>query len=101
MRIGLFSCWVNSYWGGALPACAGALVLGALPRILRNPQLRHGVALAGGASILAITRPYEGLLVCLPVAARLLLALRRAGPPRPPMLPRVFTPAATILAIVC
>src|SRR5258708_23988355 len=36
IRLATFSGWANSYMPGALPAVGGALVLGAMPRILRH-----------------------------------------------------------------
>lgn len=72
LRLGLFSCWINSYHtGGAIAALAGALLLGAVPRFLKSPRLRYSPLLAMGAALLAGTRPYEGLLLCLPVVAAL------------------------------
>jgi hypothetical protein len=69
LRLGLFSYWINTYSaGGAIAALAGALVLGALPRLTRTPRLRYGVLLAIGIALLATSRPYEGLLLCLPCA---------------------------------
>jgi hypothetical protein len=68
LRLGLFSYWTNSYHAaGSLAALGGALVLGALPRLTRTARLRYGIPLALGAGILVLTRPYEGLLLCLPV----------------------------------
>jgi hypothetical protein len=69
LRLGLFSYWVNTYSaGGSVAALGGALVLGALPRLTKTPRLRYGVLLAIGIVLLATTRPYEGLLLCIPVA---------------------------------
>jgi hypothetical protein len=69
LRLALFSYWINTYSaGGALAALGGALVLGALPRLTRTPGRRYGLLLAIGIVLLATTRPYEGLLLCLPVA---------------------------------
>jgi len=71
VRFGSFSYWANSYWGGAVTAAGGALVLGALPRIKRSPRARDGLLMGLGLAILAGSRPYEGLFVGLPVAAAL------------------------------
>jgi hypothetical protein len=72
LRLGLFSYWINTFnCGGSVAALGGALVLGALPRLTRTPRLRYGILLAAGIAILVITRPYEGLLLCVPVAGYL------------------------------
>jgi hypothetical protein len=71
VHLGLFSYWINTYHAGALPALGGALVLGALPRLIKTAWVRHGVLLAIGIAILALCRPVEGLILCLPVSAAL------------------------------
>ena len=59
-------------------------MLGALPRILHFQRPRDAVLLALGAAILLNSRPFEGAILCLPVAVVLLiLAMRQA--PRPPL----------------
>jgi len=45
----------------------GALVLGGWARWRRRVEPRHGFFIALGSMILANTRPFEGLFVCIPV----------------------------------
>jgi tetratricopeptide (TPR) repeat protein len=78
VRLSVLGHWMNTYWGGAVPAIGGALVFGALPRILRGKGARPAVILGVGLAILAQTRPYEGFLVAIPVGAALAVWLIRS-----------------------
>ena len=60
---GVLSYWDNSYWGGALAATGGALVLGGVRRIARRQCVSDAVLFAIGIGALANTRPYEGLVL--------------------------------------
>jgi hypothetical protein len=104
LRFGVFSYWDNGYWGGTLAATAGALVVGALPRIIRRQRVVDAVLMAVGIAMLANTRPYEGLMLSLVVAARLLWwLLHHRSIPSPPssklLLRRVAFPMLTVLTL--
>jgi hypothetical protein len=99
-RLALFSYWVNDYHGGAVPAIGGALVLGALPRIMRTARIRDGLWMGLGAAILANSRPYEGVLLCLPVAGALLWwAVTKSRLALSVLLRRAIAPAALLMIV--
>jgi hypothetical protein len=77
LRLGTFSYWANSYWGGAVAALGGALVLGALPRIKEERGVRDAAWMGLGLVLLFNSRPYESLFLALPVAIVLLVWLFR------------------------
>ena len=98
-NLGIVSYWINSYWGGAVAAIGGALVLGALPRIFRTQRVRYSLLLGLGVAILANSRPYEGLVFCIPVAGWLLLWVAgRSSPPLRETAPTVLLPTTGVLA---
>ena len=101
MHFGVFSYWADSYWGGAMAATGGAMVLGALPRIRRSPCVSAALLMGLGVTILANSRPYEGMIFCLPVAAASLVWMVRG--PRPPlrvMMRRFLAPICIVLGVV-
>lgn len=92
--------WVNSFWGGAAGAIGGALVLGAFGRIHRKPHAGNAIVLGIGISLLSNSRPLEGLIFCLPVAAAFLYWLagktQRAGTPKE-RIRKVLLPLVVVL----
>jgi hypothetical protein len=99
MRLASFSYWIDTYSGGAVPALGGALVLGALPRIRRAFRARDFFWMALGLVILANSRPYEGLLVSLPVLGFLVWQLLQHPHPSTLTLTERIVPAAVLLAV--
>ena len=73
IRLGVFTYWTNSYWGGSVIALGSALVVGALPRLQSRQRIRDAWWFGVGCCLLASTRPYEGLVLVLPPAIVLLV----------------------------
>jgi hypothetical protein len=100
VRLGMFTYWSQSYWGGAVAAIGGALVWGALRRVVHRPKVWDALLLGLGVAILANSRPYEGLLVSLPAAAALLVWMgRKAGPSVRVTIKRIVLPVCALLAL--
>lgn len=100
LRLGILSYWMNGYWSSSIVALGGALVMGALPRLERHARTRHSILLAIGLAILANTRPYEGLIFGVTVAAALLAWLLGENRPATKVLWfRVVTPILIALVV--
>lgn len=99
VQVGIGSYWTQSYWGGAVAATGGALVFGALPRLVREHRARHAFVLGLGLAILANSRPFEGLAAAAPVAMLLCVHLVRSrGPGRVAAWVSSAAPVALVLA---
>jgi len=68
LRLDLLNYWISSYWGGAVAATGGALVIGGFRRLIHSHCSCHALAIGIGAALLACSRPFEGFVFCLPVA---------------------------------
>jgi len=100
-HFGAINYWMESYWGGAAAGIGGALVFGALPRILRRQRVRGAILFATGIGILANSRLFEGGLfsiICLTALGWLLL--RRKMINRAAIWTRVVAPMTATLVVV-
>ena len=95
LRFGVFGYWADSYWGGNVAAIGGALVLGALPRIKSSLRISDAVLMGVGLAFMANSRPWEGVVLSLPIA--IILITWMLGKNRPPF---VISLRAVILPLV-
>lgn len=77
LQFGLCHYWAQSFWGGALAAAGGALLLGATKRICDGGRTRDAILLGFGAIIIVLTRPFEGILVGVVPAALIVCTVWR------------------------
>ena len=97
----LFSYWINSYWGGAAAATGGALVIGAFARIRRTWRARDATLLGLGVAVLANSRPFEGLVFCIPVVLGLIVTIwRRRNDFWQGAVPHLIVPVITV-GVIC
>jgi hypothetical protein len=105
IRFASFNYWDNSYWGGAVAAIGGALVLGALPRMKQQHRVRNALLMGLGFAILANSRPYEGVFFGIPVAVAMLAWLWKLKRPelgrslRRAMVPLLAVLVLTLIAM--
>ncbi len=98
--LGIASYWAQSYWGGAIAASGGALLLGGVRRLMRRSHVSDALFTGAGLAVLANSRPYEGLLFSLPAGAFLLTwMLSKRGPSVTVSLRRIVMPIFIVLIL--
>jgi hypothetical protein len=98
--LGIAGYWAQGYWGGAVAAAGGALVLGGVKRLMHRPHVRDSLLTGAGLAILANSRPFEGLLVSLPVGVFLLLhIINQRGQTLWLSIRRIVVPIIIVLAL--
>jgi hypothetical protein len=100
LRLGILSYWMNGYWSASVVALGGALMLGALPRLKKYARATDAVVMAVGVALLANSRPYEGLVLSLPIAVALAVWIfGKSHPPFSVSFSRVVLPIILLLAV--
>jgi hypothetical protein len=74
--------WSHIYWGGAAGMLGGALVFGAIPRIMNRRRPIDAIVLVIGLAIVANARPYEALIWALAAGGTFLIWLAARARPR-------------------
>jgi hypothetical protein len=100
LLFGISSGWIDTYWGGAVPAAGGALALGALPDLLRTWRIRSAALVAAGWTLAWFTRPYESVLLGILVAAAVLARLLKNRTATKPQLARGGGGARVLIALL-
>lgn len=100
VRFGVGGSWVDSYWGGAIPALGGVLMAGSVAGTVMGRRFTwvEGLAFGAGASILLSTRPWEGAALGLGCCGLLLWALWRRKGELAQFVTRFALPATILLA---
>ncbi len=99
LRVGILTYWMNSYFGGAVPAIGGALALGAIARIWRRGQFDHSITWALGITIVVLSRPYDAGVLASCTAILLIWFLRKSRTPVRAICIRVVLPALVVLTM--
>lgn len=64
LRFASTGYWAQSFWGGLVAATGGALVVGAVLRLAGRVRPSEALWLGAGTALLALSRPFEGLVLC-------------------------------------
>ncbi len=97
LHIGIVSYWTESYWGGTWAAIGGALLIGAVPRLVERPRASSALVFASGLAVLANTRPFEGAVFAAVCSGYLIFEWVRGRAAIALVLRRAVLPMALLL----
>jgi len=69
--------WGQNFWGGAVGIIGGALLFGALRRLMNHPRASTTLIFGAGLFLLAVSRPFEGFLTAISAAVLLIIWMVR------------------------
>ena len=72
--------WSQTYWGGSVAVLGSALLIGAWTRLMIQFSIPQAILFAIALIILANSRPYEGLMLSIPLTL-IFLTLPSDNPP--------------------
>jgi hypothetical protein len=100
LNFGIVGYWSQTYYGGAVAASGGALFFGALRRMIQRQYIRDALIVGFGLAVLANSRPWEGMIACIPALVMLSLWIfgRKFLPFRTSII-RVILPLLFVLII--
>jgi hypothetical protein len=98
VQLSWLSYWSHSFWGGAVAASGGALALGAFRNLEQRP-FAFGTTLGAGLGILAISRPYEGAITGICIAAAIVGQFVSASARQRAQQLRAMVPVICIIAL--
>jgi nitrate reductase gamma subunit len=87
----------DSYFGEGVAVLGGALVLGAVPRIIKKSSLGAAIWLGIGIALLAASRPYEGMFFVVGICCGAIAWACAAGIKTRALFWRVASPVVAIL----
>lgn len=101
LKLALFSYWGQSFWGGAVAAIGGALLFGALRRIIKRAAISYSLLFGLGLALLANSRPYEGaILGLLTIGVLAFWILSKKSPAFSVVLPKVILPLGACIVLL-
>ena len=100
----MLMAWGQTWWGGGVQMAGGALLFGAMKRIMepdrwKRPVWQYSIVFSAAAVLLSLTRPLEGVVACVIAGLVLLIGLFANHKPFPRWKARLVSLAVPAILI--